>query len=95
MKFKQCAITTMLLAIFLLGALALAWSSGPGEGTAKAETLAPAQAAGSENSNPPKVFFPEIAFQFEPVMDGNRVSHTFTVKNEGQGPLSIEKVKTG
>jgi hypothetical protein len=43
----------------------------------------------------PQVVFPESRYEFEPVLDGERVKHTYKVANTGDGDLKILKVKTG
>lgn len=34
-------------------------------------------------------------FQFEPVLDGQTVTHTFVIKNTGNAELKVLKVRTG
>lgn len=41
------------------------------------------------------VFFPEKAFEFQPVIDGVKVLHDFIVMNQGAAPLVISNVRTG
>jgi len=41
------------------------------------------------------VFFPQKAFQFEPVIEGVKVVHDFVVMNRGTVPLLINSVRTG
>jgi hypothetical protein len=43
----------------------------------------------------PEAYFPQRAFEFEPVIDGVKVIHDFLVVNRGAAPLLIENVKTG
>lgn len=43
----------------------------------------------------PRAVFPEMKYQFEPVLEGERVKHTYKVVNKGEGDLKIDKVKTG
>jgi hypothetical protein len=38
---------------------------------------------------------PELAFEFDPVVDGTQITHDFVIKNSGNGPLAIHRVKTG
>lgn len=37
----------------------------------------------------------EPIFEFEPVLDGETVTHTFVIKNTGNAELKILKVRTG
>jgi len=41
------------------------------------------------------VFFPEKAFEFQPVIDGVKVLHDFIVMNQGSAPLAVSNVRTG
>jgi hypothetical protein len=43
----------------------------------------------------PQAFMPTTHFTFASVVEGNDVVHEFRIQNKGQGPLVIEKVKTG
>jgi hypothetical protein len=38
---------------------------------------------------------PQDRFEFEPVPEGSEVTHQFSVKNSGDAPLLIERVRTG
>lgn len=73
----------------------LAWLAllvhGYGEQTAPVlpSPPAPAQPAGP----PPQAVFPEIQYNFEPVMEGQAVQHDFLIENKGQGELLITSVK--
>ncbi len=40
-------------------------------------------------------FVPSGKFEFEPVVEGAKVTHDFVIQNKGTGPLNIERVKTG
>lgn len=42
----------------------------------------------------PKIAFPEARSSFGTIMQGQKIDHTFTFKNEGKRPLLIERVKT-
>jgi len=54
-------------------------------------------AYGGSNQTPPSpsVFVPESRYTFQPVLDGTEVTHDFVIQNKGNGPLEIEKVRTG
>jgi len=41
----------------------------------------------------PHVYFPEISYEFKPVLDGEPVRYDFTVLNRGQAQLDILEVK--
>jgi hypothetical protein len=53
---------------------------------------APAAATATEK---PGALLPELKFEFDPVVDGTQITHDFPVKNTGDGPMEITKVKTG
>ena len=58
-------------------------------------TLSLAYAETPVQNKAPKILFPESTHEFETVLDGAEVTHDFVVKNEGDAPLEIQKVRTG
>jgi hypothetical protein len=42
----------------------------------------------------PSAFLPVDVYEFEPVIDGVKVTHDFIIQNKGTTPLQIEKVRT-
>jgi hypothetical protein len=40
-------------------------------------------------------YFPEPSHQFEPVVEGIKVTHNFVVQNKGNSVLKIRDVRTG
>jgi hypothetical protein len=51
---------------------------------------------GADRSAPgASVFFPETAFEFQPVIDGVKVVHDFILMNKGSAELVISNVRTG
>jgi hypothetical protein len=50
--------------------------------------------AQSENGTP-AIDVPEAQFEFESVVEGTSVTHGFVVRNSGDVPLVIERVRTG
>jgi hypothetical protein len=86
MNSKRYITVTLLLALLALLVVSPLWGAGSTDS---------GSAPGEANAKAPIIFFPETSFQFDPVMDGTQVSHTFVVKNQGDGPLNINKVKTG
>ena len=89
MKFRTLAIVA---ALTLFGATATTAMAAGQSATGEAS---PQKAAVSDASTAPRAEFPELGFTFEPVVDGTPVTHDFPVKNTGDGPLAIRKVKTG
>ena len=49
----------------------------------------------SNSLNSPSALVPEARFEFEPVLAGVNVTHSFVVKNQGTAPLNIKKVHAG
>lgn len=49
----------------------------------------------SEPVAQPKAVFPDSIFEFEPVMEGQEVTHDFIVRNQGEAELLIKRVKPG
>jgi len=43
----------------------------------------------------PAASLAERTYQFGSVVEGTRISHDFVLKNNGNAPLVIEKIKTG
>jgi len=43
----------------------------------------------------PSIVVPESRYTFQPVLDGTEIIHDFVIQNKGDGPLEIEKVRTG
>ena len=68
---------------------------GAGASSAKTPAVEKKEAANPAATPQPRAVFPEKKFQFKPVLEGERVKHTYKVVNKGQGDLKIEKVKTG
>ncbi len=61
-----------------------AGSSSPSAATASTDAGAGVQAAGT-----PTIVFPETSYDFGEVVQGASVSHTFVVRNAGDGPLKL------
>jgi hypothetical protein len=47
-----------------------------------------------EEENRPQAHFPENTFTFDKVVEGTFVIHDFVIKNTGNAPLIVEKVKS-
>jgi hypothetical protein len=48
-----------------------------------------------EATGVPEAYFQETAFNFQSVVAGTDVSHTYVVQNKGTATLEIQKVHTG
>jgi hypothetical protein len=48
----------------------------------------------TEEENRPEAYFPEQTFTFDRTLEGSQVIHDFVIKNKGNEPLSVERVKT-
>lgn len=47
-----------------------------------------------EEEKMPEAYFPENTFTFEKILEGTDVTHDFVIKNNGNAPLTVEKVRT-
>jgi hypothetical protein len=89
MKSRIFAVTA---ALVMIGVTTVA-AGNPDEAAPSAASNQPSAVAATAGQ--PHVEFPELNFEFKPVVDGTTITHEFPVKNTGQGPLAIRKVKTG
>ena len=53
------------------------------------------QAQETKQSAGPRMEIAQERFEFEPVPEGAEIIHEFRVKNSGEAPLRIERVRTG
>jgi len=58
-------------------------------------TFSVAVCFGAETEDAPSVFFPETQYEFSPVLENATVVHDFVIKNKGNAPLNVDRVKTG
>ncbi len=89
MKLRILAITA--LVVLLWAAAAIVGASDQAAGKDPNAQSSPAVAAVEK----PAAVLPELKYEFDPVVDGTLITHGFTIKNTGGGPLSITQVKTG
>ena len=59
---------------------------------------APLLAAGKETgvkaaASSPLAVFPDTRYEFEPVMEGTKITHDFIIENHGDAPLVIMSVR--
>jgi hypothetical protein len=47
-----------------------------------------------DEENKPEAYFPENTFTFDKILEGTLVIHDFVIKNKGNAPLTVEKVKS-
>jgi hypothetical protein len=47
-----------------------------------------------EPENGPQAHFPENTFIFDKIVEGTLIIHDFVIKNTGNAPLIVEKVKS-
>lgn len=59
--------------------------------------LIPLSALGQEieTVGTPQLYMPEKSYNFQPVVSGMEVSHTYVVQNKGTATLEIMRVATG
>ena len=86
MKVRMVAIAATL--VIMWGTAAITGASDGKDSAGQA----PSAVATAEK---PVVILPELKFEFDPVVDGTQITHDFPVKNTGDGPMEITKVKTG
>ncbi|BBO68768.1 hypothetical protein DSCA_26980 [Desulfosarcina alkanivorans] len=81
--------------VVVAATLAMLW--GTGAAVAASDVKDPSGKAPSTvaAAGMPEANLPELAFQFDPVVDGTQVTHDFAIRNGGNGPLAITNVKTG
>ncbi|MBC2710195.1 MAG: DUF1573 domain-containing protein [Desulfosarcina sp.] len=89
MNVRILAFTAML--VMLWGVAATVGAADQATGKDSTSQALSAVAA----SEKPGAVLPELKYEFDPVVDGTQVIHDFTIKNTGNGPLAITKVKTG
>ena len=59
------------------------------------EQATPSAQGPDNQSEGPRIFFPETVFDFGTIPEGSEVTHTFIVKNTGDAPLKLIKAKGG
>jgi hypothetical protein len=84
MKSRMFVITA---ALVMLGGIA--FTAGAADQAAGHSSSAAATA------QKPNAVFPQLNYQFDSVVEGTHVTHGFAVKNTGNSPLEIARVKTG
>lgn len=55
----------------------------------------PSWAGAEQNAKGPKAFIEKPQYEFQPVAEGSEVTHTFVLRNQGDGPLTILKTEAG
>jgi len=84
LKKKMCPPLSVLA---VLGLLALGVQ-------ALAETTAPATVDSTTASDAgPKAVYPQMQWEFTPVLEGAEITHDFFIENHGDAPLVIESVR--
>lgn len=81
-------VVVLAMAIALLGGTS-------GIAATKNEHVAGTSPATVEDTKAPRAEVSDPKFTFDPVMEGTEITHDFSVKNTGDGPLAITRVKTG
>jgi hypothetical protein len=108
-RVKYAALTLGLLVLLVVPAVAQNPTYGSAGGDATPDDPQPMIAGGSslvtDNRNPapendpqssgPLLVVHELVFEFDRVLDGEAVEHDFLIENVGNGPLSIQQVRTG
>ncbi len=66
-------------------------ASVAGDRSSKTENYTDQPASG--NPNGPSIYFPEESYDFGTITQGEKVSHTFAVRNTGSEPLKLISAK--
>lgn len=81
--------------VAIVATLVMMWSAAAISGTADGkDSTVPAQST-DVTAEKPGAMLPELKYEFDPVVDGAQVTHDFPIRNTGDGPLAITRVKTG
>lgn len=77
----------------LIGLVFTAVAVGPAT-AGKAQSLSPAATGtGSSVKQGPKAVFPRLKYEFEPVLEGVKITHDFIIENHGDVPLVIKNIR--
>lgn len=52
-------------------------------------------ASSSVTQGTPRIVLPDPSYQFEPAIEGDVITHEFTIGNSGNVPLEILKIQSG
>lgn len=91
MKAKWLALAVIIVSVATAGLLLFKGSLSADSGSQQVSSPPLAASAGSPL---PVASFTEVRYQFAQALEGDKVSHDFTVKNLGGQTLLIEKVLT-
>lgn len=79
---------------FITGLVIAAVAVGPAMAGNTTQTSSPTgTAAGSAALKGPKAVFPVLKYEFEPVLEGVKVTHDFIIENHGDAPLVIKNIR--
>jgi hypothetical protein len=94
--FSNAALCLVLIFFSLdcLGGQASEPSAAPGTSIELQPEAKPVDSSGEPNATAHAVAVSPV-FEFEPVLDGETVTHQFIIKNTGTAELKILKVRTG
>jgi hypothetical protein len=80
--YRRFTLVALLLVMALLMALNATALLAAGQGT-----------VGHKDATTPQAVFPDTRYDFEPVMEGTRITHDFIIENHGDAPLIIKSVR--
>ncbi len=88
-------IITLLASAALIWLWAPALSAQSGEAEGLAEAAAPAEDFAPDTSSGPRLTMESMSFEAGKIPAGSTLSHSFSLRNDGDQPLIIEQVRPG
>ena len=62
-------------------------------GPATAGKIQPSSPAGASIKKGPRAVFPQLKYEFEPILEGDKITHDFIIENHGNAPLVIKNIR--
>jgi hypothetical protein len=81
------------IAILILALIGCAVANANDLAARGAVVAPPAEVPDPTAALPPQAVFPETEYHFEPILEGQEITHDFIVENQGRGELIIQSVR--
>ncbi len=79
----------------IIGLVALAAMAAPASAGSQPPSPAGAPAdVGALIQKAPKAVFSKLKYEFEPVIEGVKITHDFIIENHGEAPLVIKNIRS-